>query len=188
MAAQLGECIPHFTRQPVFGEEIDTASVSRARAIALVFLRHAGSAITRRTCMDLHLIVPELDLADVLLVALMEGDGEAVRDFVPRYHLKYPVVHDETGELFEAFSVGRDRMLRRTLLGLRPSMLRSYAEALQSGRGLNQGPIDRLGAALVVGVGGTVAWRWDAERTTDMLDVEQLRAAALAAAPRATPA
>lgn len=182
-SAAVGDTAPTFVRRPVFGADIDTESICRDQALALVFLRHPGSAVTRHVALSLHQIWPDLDVADVALVAVIEGDLAAIRDFVPRYHIKYPVVADDGG-LYESFGVPRDGMLRKTLLSLRPDSIRGYVECLQAGRGLIHGPYDRLMSAVVVAPGGQVAWRWDASSLFERLDVDEFRAQALAAGER----
>lgn len=179
--AAVGEPAPSFIRHPIFGLEIDTASIVRDTALAVVFFRYSGSASARRTAMELHEVWPDLDLHDVGLVGVMEGKLDNLRDFVPRYHIKYPVVHDPEGELYDQWGVQRDTALRRSLPSLlSPSTLREYADTLQAGRGLIDGPFDRLPAAVVVAPGGKVAWRWDAASIADRLDVHELAEQALA--------
>jgi peroxiredoxin len=177
---QIGDSAPTFSRLPVFGMPIDTQALLRHRTLAVVFFRYAGSAHTRRTALELHEVFAELDQNDVSLVGVTEGSGKTVRDFVPRYHLLYPVIHDEDEALYRAFQVEKDRGFLRTLLALRPSIVTNYARSLTSGHGALDGPLNRAPAAIVVAPGNRVAWTWYGRSALDLLDVGAMAKAALA--------
>lgn len=170
-----------FVRKPVFGMPIDSAEVTRSSPMALVFLRYAGSAHTRRTAVDLHAVWADLDHQDVRLVVVTEGSVKAVNDFVPRYHLLYPVLHDATGELYDAYQVPRDRAYVKTLLALRPWIVRDYVSSLSAGHGSFDGPFDRMPAAFVIAPGGALSWTWYGRSPMDQLDVHAFADAALGA-------
>jgi peroxiredoxin len=177
----VGDRAPSFVRRPIFGLDVDSEAIVRETALAVVFLRYSAGATCRRTALELHEIWPELDLAGAALVAVTEGDLVKARDFVPRYHIRYPVLHDADGALYEEWGVERDRGFKRSLGALvSPGSWSDYAETVQVGRGLFDGPLDRLPAAFVVAPGGTIAWRWDARTVFDRVDVQALGQATLA--------
>lgn len=163
--------IPHFVRQPVFGVPVDTAAITATRPLVLVFLRHAGSAHARALALAVNEIWPTLDEQDVGLVGVTEGALVDARDMVPRLHLLYPVIHDDGG-LYDAFGVGRDRGLLRTLL--RPSGLVHYPTVLKAGRGGLSGPLTRCAAVRIVARGGELAWSWDGRAITDLPDLDEV--------------
>ncbi len=123
--------------------------------------------------LELHQILPELGQKDIMLVGVVEGKRRAVYDFVPRFHILYPIIHDEKNELYDLYEVGKDRFLMKTLLELRPATVRMYLDNLKAGHGIPQRPMNRLPAAFVLAPGGTISWRWDATHTTDLIDVHE---------------
>jgi peroxiredoxin len=175
----VGSPAPGFVRPPVCGKIVDLGAITADRPLLLVFFRYSGSPQTRRDAVALNATFQELDLRGVAMAGVIEGSGIAVRDFVPRFKILYPMVHDEDGSLHAAFEVGRDRGLVRTLL--RPDGLRRWSQALQFGHGWPEGPVDRRSAAVVIGKGGTVVWTWEGKAVTDTIDPDALREAAIAA-------
>ena len=176
-----GTHAPAFVRPPICGLPFDSEALLGSNAIALVFLRYAGSSQTRTTAIELNTIFPDLDQADVKLVAVIDGGSIAVRDLVPRFHLLYPVLHDEAGELYGAFDVGHDRAFLRTLTN--PAAARRYFSGFGAGHGWMDGALSRLQAAVIIGRGGEVRWSWQGRGVLDRLDVDGFAREALAAAP-----
>jgi peroxiredoxin len=169
MALLIGELAPTFVRRPVFGLEIDTGAITTARPLALVFLRHAGSPVARETAMKLNTAWPEIERLGVSLLAVTEGSSRSVRDFVPRFHLLFPVVHDDTGTLYSGFGVGLDRGLFGTL-SCAPASVTRYLRACRATHGAFEGPRTRLQAAFVIAKGGRIAWSWHARTTADIVE------------------
>lgn len=172
----VGDLAPTFVRAPVFGLEVDSAALAAAGGLALVFLRYPGSAFTRQTALALDTIVEDLEMQDRALVAVIRGSERNVYDFVPRYQLRFPVVHDPEGELYARFGVGVDTGLVRSIAGLRPASLQVL---LHAGQGRPEGPIGQRPAAVVIGRDGRIRWEWRPASAFAVLDVERLAQAAL---------
>ena len=177
----IGQAAPTFNRQPIFGYTIDSADLTSERPLVLAFLRYPGSSTTRATLTELATIWPTLDYNDISMLAVIEGDLDALQDLVPRFHLKFPVIHDDGG-LYEQYGVGRDASITTAAKSLTPSKIKALInQTLQTGRGMLNGHYDRLPAVFVIGVGGEIEWRWDASTFTDTPKVQEIEAAALSA-------
>lgn len=145
---------------------MDTALVTVRRPLLVVALRHAGSALTRAAAAELDAQFDRLDAAGIGVAAIVEGTLAEARDLVPRLQLRYPVVFDGDGVIYDAIGAERDRGFARTAIDPR-SAARWIAAIATHGRGSIGGPLDRRLAAVRIGIGGKVAWAWSGASITD---------------------
>lgn len=177
----IGQIAPTFIRRPVFGYTIDSADLTAERPLVLAFLRYPGSSTTRATLIELGTIWSTMDYNDISMLAVIEGDLDALQDLIPRFQLKFPVLHDD-GDLYEEYGVGRDSSISTAAKLLMPSKIKALInQTLQTGRGMLNGHYDRLPAVFIIGVGGEIVWRWDASTLTDTPNVHEIEEAALSA-------
>ncbi len=168
----VGTPLPRLHARPVSGRTVDAQTLGAAHPLALVFLRHAGSSCTRASLSALDAAWDDLERRQVAMVAVIEGTSRAAYDVVPRLKVRFPVVHDADGQFYDAFDVGRDAGLVRTLADPR-SVGRWLATVARAGHGALGGPIDRRCAAYVAH-GGVITWAWQGRTVVEGLPIEAL--------------
>ena len=176
MTLAVGAAAPVLQAQPVFGPFVDSTALRRP--LVVVFLRDVRSPMTRAAIADLTDIWPELDREGIGAVAVVQGSERDVRDFVPRHHVLFPVLHGDDA-LYAAWGV-RTASPRELARSLAPSGLRQVARALETGMGFSTRGVAQLMAGCVIDPGGTLAMTWHGTRVTDAIPAADLRAAALA--------
>lgn len=170
---QVGDKVPQFTFSLISGLPVDM----RRQTTVLAFLRPVTGSQPRVAVARLQEAWSRFDAAGVVVVGLTRTDLEFARDFVPRYHVLFPMVCDVEGEYFDAYDVAHDRGYMGTLKGLRPGNLRSAVDALSLGRAGAQLPSDQLPAFFVVAADGTARYVRYATAITEQPDIEALWAA-----------
>ena len=119
---------PTLEERPVFGTHFSSKTAQQHGPLVVLFARHPGSAVTRTALFALSEQFAALDEAEVSAVAILEGSLQVVRDFIPRYQLLFPVLHDPEGALYTAFGVPTASWLRP------PRSVARAAGALRTGR------------------------------------------------------
>lgn len=172
-----GDTAPLFTARPVFGLPVDLKAQVQGGPVLLVFVRSLASPVTRALLARLQAAFPRLDERGVRVVAVTTSALEPARDFVPRYHVLFPVICDPTGELFRRFDVPKDGpglALLRCLPGL-PNL--SAALSLGHGRpepaAWGQRP-----ACYLLDRGGDVVEAWVGSGVWDLPDLAHFEEAA----------
>lgn len=171
----MGDLAPRLVLQPVFGLPVQVPA--QVGPVVLVFLRHLGCPFARAAVARLQAAFPDFDRAGVGLVGLSHCAVEVARDYVPRHHLLFPLVHDATGELRARFGVGHNRRLIGGLGALRPAEL---WEALAHGKGLSRGDEAELPAELVIGGDGAVRYAHYPRSISSLPDPQALLSCAAA--------
>jgi len=175
-----GEPSPTFRARPVFGRDVDLESAPPTRPLAIAFVQHTNSPMARRALALLQNSVREFDLSDIDLLAVTPTSLLIARDFVPRFHVLFPVIADPERAIFERFQVPRAGRMQ-ALRAFRPAMLVETARSLQEGFGPNalslEGQETQLPAEFVVTPGGEVAHARYGASITDMPDVDAMLAA-----------
>jgi peroxiredoxin len=172
-----GTAAPALSAPVVSGPLFDlAAATARGRAV-VVFLRHPASAVTWAALRELDAAWPDLDLADVSLVAVIEGDLVAARDLVPRLGIRFPVICDQTGEHFSRWDVPTNASPWGT-----PEHVTSRVRALVLGYRMTPPTPRRGAAAFVVDRGGSVRVAWTARTTAEVPPVSSLVSDALTTA------
>lgn len=167
---QVGDLAPPLRVQPVFGLPVKTGG----RPLVVCFVRSLAGGMARAAIARLEAAWSRFDVAGAGVVAITRCDLALARDYVPREHLLVPVAVDLTGEVFEAWGVGRDRGLGGTLRGLRPGHLRGLGEALAHGRARPDGGLDQLPAEFVVGADQRLRYVKFGRTLFDLPDIEAL--------------
>jgi peroxiredoxin len=170
---QVGDRAPLFTFPLISGLPVDM----RRQTTVLAFLRPLTGSQPRVAVNKLQEAWPRFDAAGMSVVGLTRTSLEFARDFVPRYHVLFPMVCDTAGEYFDAYQVARDKGYLGTLKGMRPAALRTAVENLNLGRSGPQLPSDTLPAFFVVATDGTVKYARYATAITEQPDIEALWAA-----------
>lgn len=166
-----GDLAPAFHVQPVFG--LPVAVGEGCPPTVILFLRSLGSSFTRSAVQRVQDSFARFDTIGVRVVAFCRTGLEQAQDFIPRYHILFPVVVDETGQWFDAFAVGRDRSFKGSLRAL-PNQVSEVVAALKLGHGSFDGLRDQLPAAFVVGRDGRVRYAWYGASIFDQPDMEAL--------------
>ena len=176
-----GDTAPEFQARPIFGHEVDVPDGLDTRPLVLCFVPFLGSPFARRALAMLQERCADFDLIGARLVAITQTDLTAARDFVPRYHILFPVISDPDGQLQSLFDIQEDRFLLSSLRaalrgnshGARPSQ-----SVFEFGVGWFNGPVRQLGAEFVIDHQGTVQYARYASGVMDTPDVEALLACA----------
>ncbi len=170
----VGDLAPAFTVQPVFGLPVKTGG----RPLAVLFLRSLSGSLARAAIVEATKALPRIEAAGGAMVAFTRCDLTLARDLVPRNHVLFPVVVEPDGARFEAWGVGRDKGLARSIVSLvRPSTLQTLSAALQLGRARPEGGVDQLFAEFLVGADGRVRYARYGRTIFDLPDAEALCAA-----------
>jgi peroxiredoxin len=161
----------------VFGRPLDLAA-TRA-PVVVAFLPPPGTPQAVGAIAAVHAALPRLEEAGVPVWGVIRSTLEQARDFIPREHVRFPVLVDATGATFDAWEVGTDRLLVRTLLdALRPRAARALASGWWGAVGRPAGPVGQLGAWFVVGRDGRLRYAAYGRSAMDAADPEALHAAA----------
>lgn len=147
---------PHFEAKPIFGRHLSLDEACRARPLVLVFVPSLSSPLTRACLAQVQEMVPEFDLAGVGLFALTRSSVRAAQDFVPRYHLRFPLIADPSGAIFSQYGLQRLRP-KQALNSLHPRALREGLQALRFGVGLPEKLLLSPPAAFAIAQGGRIA-------------------------------
>lgn len=168
----VGATLPRLHARPVSGRAVDTSVLGARHPLVLVFLRHAGSSVTRDALTVLDQAWDDLERRQIAMVAVIEGTSRDACDVVPRLKVRFPVVHDADGQFYAAFDVGRDAGLRRTLADPR-SAARWAATLARAGHGAVGGPIDRR-CAVYIAREGVITWAWEGRTVVEPLPIAAL--------------
>jgi len=172
-----GSAAPPLRGQPVFGLPFDLERVRLRGAVAVVFMAPLLAGVSQRNLAALTSVWPRIDAEAGGLVLVSRSPLETARDFVPRHHLLFPMLVDETGEMAAAWGVGKAAGLASRLVRARPAFVRNALSVWRNGQPLPEANEDALPAAFVVAADGLVSWVWRATAVNDRLDAEAVWAA-----------
>lgn len=147
-----GDLAPPFDVRPVFGLPVRTGT----RPLIVLFVRPLSGGLARAALAEACKALPEVEAAGGSIVAFTVADLTLARDVVPRNHVLVPVIAEDTFARFEAWGLGRDRGLARSLLAL-PDAVRALNATLPFGRGTPDGGVDRLPGWFALDRSGVVA-------------------------------
>ena len=170
-----GATVPSFSRRPVFG--LDVVVPPPQRPIVLCFVRSLSNPLTREALAILQQHWPRFDLEGVQVVAVTDSEPVVAQDFVPRYHVLFPVICDPEHALFQAFQVGGDQALAGTVRALAGGGVRNAFRALRHGHGPLERKQLKLPAEFVVAPDGRLLYSHYGRSMTDVPDVDALIAA-----------
>lgn len=169
-----GEPAPTLGGQPVFGLPFELAQARSRGHVVVAFWSALSNAGTLRNLEALTRLWPRVDAEAGGMVAVTRSPLEAARDFVPRHHVLFPVLVDDTGRDFEAWGVGKAAGLGAALVRARPEPLRRALSILRNGQPLPEAHVDQRPAAFVVHRDGRVAAAWYGQGVDAVVDAEGL--------------
>ena len=146
---------PHLEVKPVFGAPLSITEDTQTQPLVLVFVPSLGSAVARARLAQVQEWVAPFDLAGVRLFAFTRSSVRAAQDFVPRYHLRFPLVADPDGVFFSKYGVGALRP-RQVVSSLRPGAIKQGLQALRFGVGVPEKALFSPTAAFSIARGGMV--------------------------------
>jgi peroxiredoxin len=174
---RIGQAAPKFCTRPVFGRDVDLEAWTRDKPLAISFVQHTNSPMARRALTLLQTSARDFDLADINILAVTPTSILIARDFVPRFHVIFPLIADADRVLFDLFEVPRAGRMQ-ALRAFRPAMLVETARSLQEGFGPDpltlEGQETQLPAEFVIAPGGEVVYAHCGAAITDMPDVEAI--------------
>ncbi|GDX79351.1 hypothetical protein LBMAG42_11620 [Deltaproteobacteria bacterium] len=168
----VGANAPPLFGQPVFGRPFQLDRARARGAVVVAFLGPLSAAASLDNLARLTTIWPRIDAEAGGLVGVTRSPLEAARDFVPRHHVLFPVLVDDTGEAFASWGVGLAKGLDATLLRAQPKLLRRALSVIRNGQPLPEAHDNQLPAAFVVGADGRVRWAWYGRSLADRVDAE----------------
>ncbi|MFT5686669.1 MAG: peroxiredoxin [Myxococcota bacterium] len=172
-----GDAAPAFSARPIFGYPVEVPAGLKAGPIVLFFVPFLGSPFARRTLALLQERFADFDRRGIRIVAITQTELTAARDFVPRYHLLYPLITDPEGELQSLFDIQEDRYLLssvRSLLSGGSGATGGTGGLMEFGVGWFNGPVRQLGAEFVLDRSGTVRMAHYASGVADVPDLDAL--------------
>jgi len=173
---QAGDSAPSFTARPIFGNSIAVPSGLASEPLVLCFLPILGSPYARRTLSTLQERFADFDRKGIQIAAIAPARLSDAQDFVPRYHLLFPLVADEDGHLGELYKLREDRYFLSTVR----SALKGGAslKGMKFGIGWLRGPLRQLGAQFVLDKHGTIQYVNYPRSLTEDVNIEDLLACA----------
>jgi len=165
MLAQ-GDAAPNFSVRPIFGVPI---SAPPPQPCVLSFVGSLASPYNRRWLAAFQDNHADFDRRGVMVAAVAHCGVRSAQDFVPRYHLLYPLAADPDGAIADLYGVGRDRWLLASL----PGVVRSRG-ALAHGVGWGEGSVRRLPAVFYIDTDGTLRAVQYGRSIADTPDIEAL--------------
>lgn len=174
----VGERAPALAGQPVFGLPFNLDTAVGRGAVVVVFFGALSAGATVDTLARLTRIWPRLDAEQGGLVAVTRSPLETARDFVPRHHVLFPVLVDETGESTGRWGVGRATGLGAFVARAQPNLVRRAVSVVRNGQPLPEAHVDQAPAAFVVDRAGLVQLAWYGRGVNEKVDEEALWAAA----------
>ncbi len=144
----------------------------------VVFIRDLHGTTARMALAALTAAWSELDAKAVQLAVVTRTELTYARDYVPRHHVLFPLVVDETGLLREQFGMESDPTFTRSVLRLRPSNVKAWLDGLSLSRDLAM-PNGDLGGELAIDRNGRVAYSRAFTSVLDQPDVRRLKEAVL---------
>ena len=159
---------------PVVGERapaLDVAPVSGLRVrsgerpLVVAFVRGIGGMQARGAVRALQEVLPAVQRLGGGIVVVTSGPLEVARDFVPRWHVRMPVVVDADGETRRAWGVPTAEL--PVWKDLSASAVRRAVTTLVEGH-VHRGGVDLLPAVFVLDGSGVVV---DAERARSRWDL-----------------
>ncbi len=174
---QVGEDAPRFSVQPVFGLQVELHEQTRRYPLVLCFLPHTGSPWCREAMFKLQEAYASFDLHGAQVLVITPASMDVANDYVPRYHILFPVVCDPQFELFSLYSVPKGGAAG-ALKSLRPDRLVKNLRALKRGLGPVEGVETQLPAFFVIAPGGKLVYARYGGAISDQPDVDALLEAA----------
>jgi peroxiredoxin len=168
-----GDAAPGFSARPIFGYPVEIPQGLTDGPIVLCFVPYLGSPFARRTLATLQERFADFDRRGIRLVAVTQTELEAARDFVPRFHLLYPLITDPDGALQALYDIQEDRYMLSSLRSMVSGGSGSRG-AFQFGVGWFNGPLRQLGAEFVLDRSGTIQMAHYANGVTDSPDLDAL--------------
>lgn len=171
---QAGQVAPTLSEKPVFGLPVQ---VPHARySTVLCFVRGLGSPLTREALALLQERWSDFDVLGHQVVAVTDSPPRIAQDFIPRYHVLFPVICDPEQHLFKTFEVGGHIELAGNLRGLAGSA-RSALRALRHGHGALERNHLKLPAQFCIAPDGRLTYARYGRAMTDVPEIDDLLAA-----------
>lgn len=173
-----GNSAPELVGQPVFGVPFKLERAIARGPVLVSFWAPLSARGTLATLGALTELWPRVDTEAGGIVAVTRSPLEAARDFVPRHHVLFPVLVDESGDDFERWKIPPAKGLSSKLRTARPAFVKRALSVFRNGQALPEAHEDQLPAAFVVSPQGQVRSAWYGTAVDDVVDVEGLWAAA----------
>lgn len=174
---QVGEDAPRFSAQPVFGLHVELEKQTSRYPLVICFLPHTGSPFCREAMAKLQAAYASFDVNGIQVLVVTPASMDVANDYVPRYHILFPVVCDPQFELFGLYDVPKGGA-SGALKSLRPDKLVQNLRAFRRGLGPVEGVETQLPAFFVVAPGGKLAYAKYGTAISDQPDVDALLEAA----------
>lgn len=155
---EAGSNAPALDAKPVFGVPVRIPDDLARGPIALAFVGPLSSPLTRASLNELQAAFAALDRAGVRLVAVSPSSVDEARDYVPRYHLLFPLLLDADRAIARRYGVDADASGLSALAGLRPALLSRALHSLPLGVGFKTQALGARVALFLLDRDGRVRW------------------------------
>lgn len=166
-----GDRAPTFNIRPIFGTPISPSKDVVGGPLVLTFVGSLASPFVRRWLSAFQDNHAEFDRLGAQVAAVATCGVTEAQDFVPRYHLLFPLAADPEGGIAAAYGVKTDRIL---LKSLRNGLLQDLRGAMAFGVGWGQGAVRQMPAVFVLDRNGTVKLTQYAAGIADVPDIQAL--------------
>lgn len=169
----VGDVAPALSVKPVFGQHWDLAERIRKYPAVVVFVRYLDDVPARESLASLQQFFRDFDVHGISVLAVTRSSLDTAWDFVPRYHVLYPVACDADGALFRAWGVEEGGAAQRLrLVGV--NGVRGLAHSLRYGVPKVDFYGTQLPAEFVVGTDGRVAYARYGRSISERADLPRL--------------
>ena len=176
----VGDIAPQFASRSICGPFIDVEKLSAERPLALCFLNHTNTSWCREGMAAIQASWNQFDLEGVHLAAVIPSELEVARDFVPRFHILFPVVADPDREIFERYQIPSANRIER-LRAMGPEQIREGMRIIRQGLGGFIDPQAIRPAEFVISE-GKIAYAHYGDGVSSIPDIESLLGAVRACA------
>lgn len=157
---QSGDPVPTLHAKPIFGRAITLPADLGRGPMVVVYLGPVSSPYGRELAFAVQAAFPGFDREGIAVVGVTSSGLTASRDFVPRYHLLYPLLADVDGSIAAAFGLAQSTSVRATARDLVKRGAGAVLAPLRHGVGPLEGDPRGPVGAFVLGRDGRVVRAW----------------------------
>ena len=157
---QSGDPVPNLSAKPIFGRTITLPGDLRHGPMVVLYLGPITSPFGRELAFAMQAAFSGFDRHGIAVVGVTSSGLTAARDFVPRYHLLYPLLADVDGFIATTFGLEQSTSVRATARDIVTRGAGAVLAPLRHGMGALEGDPRGPVGAFVLGRDGRVVRAW----------------------------
>jgi thioredoxin-dependent peroxiredoxin len=157
---QSGDRVPSLHAKPIFGRAITLPADLSRGPMVVIYLGPVSSPFGRELAFAVQAAFPGFDREGISVVGVTSSGLTAARDFVPRYHLLYPLLADVDGSIATSLGLEKSTSVRATARDIVTRGAGAVLAPLRHGVGPIEGDPRGPVGAFVFGRKGQVVRAW----------------------------